>query len=94
MKKIFSAALSLLISSSVFAGHHEDLNIKELKTTYQAYVDDFISKDFESIANHFQAPMMKRTQKKNGRLRYSSRYFSALPELHGEYSRWKQVQHC
>ena len=63
MKKIFAVALSLLISFSVFAGHHEDLNIKEIKTTYQAYVDDFISKDFESIANHFQAPMMQRTEK-------------------------------
>lgn len=62
MKKIFAAALSLLISSSVFSGHHEDLNIKEIKTTYQAYVDDFINKDFEAIANHFQAPMMQRTE--------------------------------
>ena len=62
MKKIFAAALSLLIASSVFAGHHEDLNIKEIKTNHQAYVDDFINKDFKAIARHFQAPMMQRTE--------------------------------
>ena len=61
MKRIIAALLSLLFTSSVFAGHHEDPNVAEIKATYQAYVDDFIKRDFEAIANHFQAPMAQKS---------------------------------
>ena len=61
MKRIIATVLSLLITSSVFAGHHEDPNVAEIKAVYRAYVDDFVKKDFNAIASHFQAPMMQRS---------------------------------
>ena len=61
MRKIIATILSLMITSSVFAGHHEDPNIAEIKTIYRAYVDDVVKRDFDAIASHFQAPVMQRS---------------------------------
>ena len=61
MKKTLATILSLIITFPVFAGHHEDPNVAEIKAVYRAYVDDFVKKDFNAIASHFQAPMMQRS---------------------------------
>ena len=61
MRKIIATILSLMITSSVFAGHHEDPNIAEIKAIYRAYVDDVVKRDFDAIASHFQAPVMQRS---------------------------------
>ena len=61
MKRIIATLLSLLITPFALACHHEDPNVEEIKATYQAYVDDFIKRDFNAIATHFQAPMMQRS---------------------------------
>ena len=61
MRKIIATILSLMITSSVFAGHHEDPNIAEIKAIYRAYVDDVVARDFDAIASHFQAPVMQRS---------------------------------
>ena len=61
MKRIIATVLSLLIASSVSAGHHEDPNVAEIKAIYRAYVDDVVKRDFNAIASHFQAPVMQRS---------------------------------
>ena len=61
MKKTLATILSIIITSPVFAGHHEDPNVEEIKAVYRAYVDDFVKKDFNAIASHFQAPMRQRS---------------------------------
>ena len=61
MKKIIATILSLMITSSVFAGHHEDSNVAQTKAVYREYVDDVVKRDFNAIASHFQAPVMHRS---------------------------------
>ena len=61
MKKIIATILSLMITSSVFAGHHEDSNVAQIKAVYREYVDDVVKRDFNAFASHFQAPVMHRS---------------------------------
>jgi hypothetical protein len=60
MKKILAIILSLIITSSVFAGHHGDPNVAEIKEVYRSYVDHFIKKDYQGIPKHFQTPLVQR----------------------------------
>ena len=61
MKETLATILSLIITCPVFAGHHEDSNVAEIKAVYREYVDDVIKRDFKAIASQFQAPVMHRS---------------------------------
>ena len=60
MKETLATILSLIITCPVFAGHHEDSNVAEIKAVQKEYVDDVVKRDFNAIASHFQAPVMHR----------------------------------
>ena len=61
MKETLATILSLIITCPVFAGHHEDSNVAQIKAVYREYVDDVVKRDFNAIASHFQAPVMHRS---------------------------------
>ena len=56
MKRIIVTLLSLLVTSSVLADHHEETDEDKIKSAYSAYVDDFIAGDFKGIADKFTYP--------------------------------------
>ena len=39
----------------------EDPNIELVRDEYEAYFNDFVARDFDAIASHFQLPTMNRS---------------------------------
>ena len=39
----------------------EDPNIELVRDEYEAYFNDFVARDFDAIASHFQVPTMNRS---------------------------------
>ena len=60
MKK-FSSGLALIFLISLSCGQSTDPNVELIRNELDAYFNDFVARDFDAIATHFQVPTMFKT---------------------------------
>ena len=60
MKK-FSSGLALIFLASLSYGQSTDSDAELIRNEFDAYHNDFVARDFDAIATHFQVPAMFKT---------------------------------